>query len=325
MPPTLSPWSATKAHEWYSSKPWPIGCNFLPSTAVNDIEMWQRETFDLPTIDRELALAQDIGFNSVRVFVNFVIWESDPAWLMHALDQFLSVADRHGIATMVILLDDCFKQDPKPGPQAPPVPGMHNSQWEASPGRVMTGDPSTWNRLQKYVTDVVSSFAHDPRVLVWDIYNEPCQSLELVRCSFEWARNAQPDQPLTTCVYSGWDSQIAGISDVISFHNYGDLPDLTKQIDTLRVYDRPLLCTEWMARTQQSVFETHLPYLKMQRVAAWSWGLVNGRTQTHIPWGNTPKLDEPDPWFHDIFCSDGSPKYAHEIDIIRATTGKPLG
>jgi len=322
MSPTLSPWSTTKAREWYSSKPWLVGCNFLPSTAVNDIEMWRRETFDLPTIDRELALAQSIGFNTVRVFVNFVIWESDPAWLIQALDQFLSVADRHGIGAMIILLDDCFKQDPQPGPQASPIAGMHNSQWVASPGSVMTGEPATWSRLQAYVTHVVSSFAHDPRVLVWDIYNEPCQSLELVQYSFDWARNAQPVQPLTSCVYSGWDDQIAEISDVVSFHNYGDLPNLAKHIDTLRVYDRPLLCTEWMARTQNSVFETHLPYLRSQRVGAWNWGLVNGRTQTHIPWGTTPMLDEPDPWFHDIFCSNGTPKYANEIDIICATTGK---
>ncbi len=37
-------WSVEKANEWYAKQPWLVGCNFIPSTAVNQLEMWQEET-----------------------------------------------------------------------------------------------------------------------------------------------------------------------------------------------------------------------------------------------------------------------------------------
>jgi endo-1,4-beta-mannosidase len=316
-------WPAEKANQWYATQPWLVGCNFLPSTAVNDVEMWQADSFDPQTIDRELGWARGLGFNTVRVFINYVVWKADAQGLKKRLDQFLAIAGRHGIKVMVILLDDCFKQDPKVGKQLPPEPGVHNSQWVASPGAGMVKDPRSWDELEKYVNDMVKTFAHDRRIVVWDLYNEPSQSLPLVESVFHWARQARPDQPLTTCVYGGScdPKRLAELSDVISFHCYGPLPDMKSTVQQLAAHRRPLLCTEWMARTGGSRFETHLPYLKQQKVACWNWGLVAGRTQTYFPWGSPKGAAEPKVWHHDILHADGTPFSEREVRVIRATTG----
>lgn len=151
----------------------------------------------------------------------------------------------------------------------------------------MVNDTRTWDDLERYVKDMVKTFAHDRRIVVWDLYNEPSRSLPLVEAAFRWARQAGPDQPLTTCVYGGScdPKRLAEISDVVSFHCYGPLADMKKAVEELAAAKRPLLCTEWMCRPN-SRFETHLPYLKEHKVGAWSWGLVAGRTQTYFPWGS---------------------------------------
>src|ERR1700704_3936191 len=90
-----SPWTAKQANEWYAHQPWLVGSNFITSSAINELEMWQADTFDLPTIDRELGYAQGIGFNSVRVFLHNIPWEQDPQGYLARLDQFLDAAHKH--------------------------------------------------------------------------------------------------------------------------------------------------------------------------------------------------------------------------------------
>ena len=63
-------WTMEQAQAWYESHPWLAGANFVPSTAINQLEMWQAETFDPATIDRELGYAQSIGMNTMRVFLH---------------------------------------------------------------------------------------------------------------------------------------------------------------------------------------------------------------------------------------------------------------
>jgi hypothetical protein len=95
-------WTREQAGEWHKKQPWLVGCNFLPSTAVNDVEMWQAETFDPKTIDRELGMAEELGLNSVRVFLNYVVWKADPDGFKKRFSQFLEIADKHGISVMPI-------------------------------------------------------------------------------------------------------------------------------------------------------------------------------------------------------------------------------
>jgi len=311
-------WPRQTAWEWYARQPWLVGCNYVPSTAVNDVEMWQKETFDPETIDRELGWAEDLGFNTVRVFLNYVVWEADAEGLKQRMTKFLEIADRHGIRTMFILFDDCFKPEPKVGKQDAPVPGVHNSQWVQSPGAHRRDNADHWPMLEKYVKTIVGAFGQDKRVVLWDLYNEPTKSRPLVEAAFKWAREAKPSQPLTSC----WLG--ADYSDILSFHCYGDLAAVRAEIDKLMPNrcGRPYVCTEWMARRGGSRFETHLPYFKLQNIGCWSWGLVAGRTQTFFPWGSKPGDPEPDPWFHDILRKDGQPHIYEEVRAIKAATGR---
>ena len=317
-------WPAEKAWTWYSQQPWLVGCNFVPSTAVNDVEMWQKETFDPTTIDRELGWAQELGFNTVRVFVNYAVWESDPAGFKDNLRRFLEIADKHGISALVILFDDCFKPEPRVGKQDDPEPGVHNSQWVQSPGARRREDRAAWPKLEQYVKDIVGTFAHDTRVLAWELYNEPSQSLPLVEAAFKWARQAKPSQPVTTTIYGNAQMQkrIIELSDVLCFHDYGALPGVKAQMAGLLAHGRPVLCTEWMARIQGSLFETHLPFFKENKIACWNWGFVAGRAQTYFPWGSPKGAPEPKLWFHDILRKDGTPFSAKEVRFIKVATGK---
>jgi hypothetical protein len=323
-PASSGRWTRERAWAWYKAHPWLVGCNFIPSTAVNDVEMWQKESFDPKTIDRELGWAQGLGFNTVRVFLNYAVWEADPDGLIVIFDRFLNMAHRHGISVLVILFDDCFKPEPQVGKQPDPEPGVHNSQWVQSPGARRRGDRATWPKLEKYVQDMVGTFASDKRVLAWELYNEPSQSLALVEAAFQWARAAQPSQPVTTTIFgnAALQKRIIELSDLLSFHNYGPLPGLKREWGNLLAQGRPVLCTEWMARGAGSRFETHLPFFKENKIACWNWGLVGGRTQTYFAWGSLRGAPEPKLWHHDILRVDGTPFHSQEVQFIKATTGR---
>ena len=302
-------WSEEKAKEWYEQRPWLVGCNFLPSTAVNSTEMWQEATFDEATIDRELGWAAGLGFNSIRVFVQYLVWEADPAGQKTRMERFLEIADRHGITVMFILFDDCFIPEPYLGKQAEPVPGVHNSQWTSSPGETRKKENCRPN-LEKYVKDVVAHFGQDKRVVVWDLYNEAKpESRPLLEKVFEWARGVHPIQPLTSC----W--QASDLWDVASYHDYTNVPP--EKFAEIAQSPRPTLCTEWMARTMGSRFELQLPYFRKYKIGCYSWGLVAGRTQTYFPWGSLKGAPEPKVWFHDVLRKDGTPFDPKEIEVIK--------
>ncbi|MCY3023047.1 MAG: cellulase family glycosylhydrolase [Planctomycetota bacterium] len=329
--PAPAPWPAERAREWSDKQPWLVGCNFLPSTAVNDVEMWQKDTFDPATADKELAWAQKIGFNSVRVFLNYVVWKDDPEGFKKRFEQFLAIAAKHGISTMPIFFDDCAfaGKEPKVGKQDDPVPGVHNSGWVPSPGKSLVMNRDAWPDLEKFVKDVVGAFGKDARVVVWDLYNEPGnegmgnKSLPLVEAAFAWAREVRPAQPLTVGLWGGLpdlNRRQIELSDIISFHNYGDKAALERQIAELKKHGRPVLCTEWMRRPA-SLFASHMPVFKAERVGCYNWGLVNGRTQTHFPWGSPKGAPEPKVWFHDLLRRDGTPFNPQEIQTIGQLAG----
>ena len=323
-------WPADKAWTWYSRQPWLVGCNFLPSTAVNDVEMWRKETFDARTINRELGWARELGFNTVRVFLNFVVWREDAAGLKQRFAEFLKLAEGQGIAVMPILFDDCNFAGRVAAAESQPDPvlGVHNSQWVSSPPLAMVTNRSAWPDLERYAKDLIGAFGKDRRVLAWDLYNEPGgeQSRPLMEATFAWAREMKPVQPLTVAAWTDFSNpfqrRMMELSDVVSFHCYDNLDGLRAKLAICREYGRPVFCSEWMARTVGSHFETHLPLLKESRVAGWSWGLVAGRTQTYFPWGSPKGAPEPQQWHHDIFRADGTPWKAREVQFIKATTGK---
>jgi hypothetical protein len=327
-------WTIGQAWQWQAAQPWLVGFNYIPATAINTTEMWQKETFDPKTIDAELALAQDVGFNSARVFLPYLVWESDPEGFEQRLAQFLKIAGKHKIRTLIVLFDDCAfstMTEPFLGKQPDVLPGEYANGWTPSPGPRRVQDPAARPGLERYVKSVVGRFRSDERVLGWDLYNEPSntgmgnKSLPLLKDVFAWARQAKPTQPLTAGVWGGTaeTAQVClELSDVISFHSYGRAAVLEARIQELQGQARPILCTEWLNRPIGSLVETCLPVLAKHQVGAFQWGLVNGKTQTHFPWGSKAGAPEPKLWQYDIFRSDRTPYSPREIDLIKVATGK---
>ncbi len=324
-------WSAEKAVKWQSDQPWVVGCNFLPSTAINQLELWQKETFDLKTIDQELGWAASIGMNAVRVYLHDLAYEVDPAGLLSRMDEFLSVASKHGIRALFVFFDDCWNHEVSLGKQPDPKPGVHNSGWVNSPAENQRAWPADLARLETYVKAVLTRFASDERVYGWDLYNEPggggyeLASMVLLEKAFEWAWSVRPSQPLTVGLWYAnetFNAFQASSSDVVSFHNYENADHLTAQISRLRSYGRPLVCTEWMARKNGSVVEVNLSVFKQEGVACFNWGLVDGKSNTKFPWGSPEGGPEPDPWFHELFHPDGQPYLEAEAGLFRELTGR---
>lgn len=349
-PPRPARWSAERAQGWYDRQPWLVGCNFAPCSAINQLEMWQADTFDLPTIDRELTWARELGFNSIRVFLHHLLWEQDREGFLKRVEQFLEVADRHRIGVMLVPLDGVWDPFPQLGKQREPKPHVHNSGWVQSPGAEILGDPARHDELEGYIKGVIERFKNDRRVQVWDLFNEPENpnvsaygdkelpnkaemSLLLIQEVFAWAREVGPSQPITSGVWMGnWADEgkltpmerfLLEHSDVISFHTYGPPEEVKTCVENLERYGRPILCTEYMARPQGSTFDPILGYLKEKKVGAYNWGFVAGKSQTIYPWDSWKQTytAEPDPWFHDIFRRDGTPYIEAEVEYIRRITG----
>jgi len=323
------PWSKQKAWAWYKGLRPIRGCNYLPRTAVNDTEMWQAETFDPKTIDQELGWAQQAGYDSLRVFLQYLVWEHEPGGFKKRMGEFLALARGHGMTVMFVLFDDCAfaGKEPYLGKQDDPVPGVHNSGWVPSPGHIRVVDKRYWPNLQDYVKDLLGSFGRDPRVLAWDLYNEPGnnhmgdKSLPLLANVFVWARQAAPTQPLTV---GFWPSEAKDLdetaceqSDVITFHNYSIAQSLESTIKELSRYRKPLICTEWLRRPVGCTFAAILPVFAKDDVGWYNWGLVAGRTQTYLDWRSKKGDPMPKIWQHDIFHPDGTPYNPAEITLIR--------
>jgi hypothetical protein len=325
-------WSKEKANAWYARLPWMAGADFLPSTAINQLEMWQAESFDSATIDRELGYAESIGMNVMRVYLHHLAWQVDRSGFKKRIDKYLSIAHRHSILTILVFFDDCWNETYAPGKQPAPKPGVHNSGWVRDPGKLIDMHLSADQMLELYVKDILTSFKKDKRILLWDLYNEPGnsgyrnKSMPLLQKVFSWGRTINPDQPLSAGV---WDLRLVDLnrfqlenSDVITYHNYMDEKQHLKWIDSFLVKTgRPLICTEYMARTRGSRFENIMPLLKERKIAAINWGLVAGKSNTIYAWDKPiPDGSEPETWFHDIFRKDGTPYKEEEVKLIRALT-----
>jgi len=325
-------WSKQQANDWYKKQGWLVGADFLPSTAINQLEMWQAETFDSATIDRELGWAHNIGMNVMRVYLHDLAWQEDPEGFKNRMNRYLAISTKNQIKTLFTIFDDCWNPDPVIGKQPDPKPGIHNSGWVRSPSKTVHDDATQWTYLEKYVKDVLTTFRNDDRVLMWDLYNEPGNSsynetsMPLLKKIFEWAWTVRPSQPLTAATwYDNKDFntfQLAN-SDIITIHNYNDADNLEKELKEKAKLGRPIVCSEYMARPRNSRFQTHLPIFKKYNVGAINWGLVSGKSNTIYQWSKPiPDGSEPELWFHDIFRKDGTPYDKKETDFIKAITAK---
>jgi hypothetical protein len=326
-------WSNEKAWEWYKHQSWLVGANFTPSTAVNQIEFWQEDTYDPETIDKELEFAEKIGFNIMRVYLHYLVWARNPAKLKERMENFLEIAEKRGIKIMFVLFDDCWGDNPDLGKQLEPVPGKHNSGWAQCPGGSLVDDQSLFPVLKAYTQDILSHFGNDERVLIWDLYNEPGnfdileRSLPLLKNVVAWAREVEIEQPITIGLwnwkeeYTNFNKFQAENSDIITFHYYNEVDSMKIKISEFEKFGKPMICTEYMARTRNNTFQTHLPVFKEKNIGAINWGLVSGKTNTIYMWDSIYTA-EPDLWFHDIFRKDGTPFDPEELTLIKELTNR---
>jgi hypothetical protein len=344
-------WSVERANDWYRAQGWLVGANYITSNAVNQLEMFQAGTFDPKRINAELRAAQLLGFNTVRVFLHDLLWAEDRSGFQRRLAQFVDIAAHRGIKPLFVFFDSCWNPLPRLGRQPAPRPGVHNSGWVQSPGAMKLDNPGYIAVLYDYVVGVIDLFRNDDRVLGWDLWNEPDNPASeyrkverqdkpqlvaaLLPHVFKWARSVEPVQPLTSGVWEGhWGdsrrrSEVARIqldnSDVITFHSYAKPPEFEARIAELAPLRRPMLCTEYMARSKGSSIEGILPIAKRHNVGAYNWGLVAGKTQTFLPWDSWdhPYTAAPREWFHDLLQPDGLPYRDNEARTIRQLTGRP--
>lgn len=250
-------WTTDQANQWYLNLSTPVGSNYIPSYAINQLEFWQEDTFNATRIDEELGWAEQLGMNTMRVFLHDLAWWQDPKGFKTRMDTFLSTAARHNLRPFFVFFDSCWDPMPKVGKQRVPRPGIHNSGkdsrqgkhllgWVQSPGARALENSFEYPRLQAYVKDVIGTFANDSRVLMWDMWNEPedlgCGNypgedppnkwnlvLNLLPQVFQWARSVNPTQPLTSGIsngdYGNGNNTFTSIalvqmnnSDIITFH-----------------------------------------------------------------------------------------------------------
>ncbi len=349
-------WTPAQADAWYAKQQWLVGANYTTSNAINQLEMFQAETFDPEAIDRELRWAHEqFGMNTMRVYLHDLLWQQDPQGFLKRVDTFLSIAEKHGIRPMLVLFDSCWDPDPKLGPQHRPIPGVHNSGWVQSPSRHMLVDPANDKHFRDYVEGVVGAFANDKRVLAWDLWNEPDNPgggnymdkqlkgeqeriAELLPQIFDWARSKKPTQPLTSGVWIGddWSPGAASLtaiqrtqlerSDVITFHNYEQPEAFVSRVAQLKKYGRPLICTEWLARGAGSNVDTILPIARRENIGMINWGFVDGAIQTRFPWDSWQRpytMEPPTVWFHDLVKADGTPYRPREAELFRRLAKTP--
>ena len=349
-------WTKTEANRWYGGQPWLLGANYTPANAVNEIEMWQADSFDPATIDKELAWAEQLHMNTMRVFLHNLLWEQDAAGLKQRINTFLTIAAKHKIRPVFVLFDSCWDPNPALGPQHRPIPGVHNSGWVQAPGAARLADTSQYGKLEGYVKDIVGTFARDKRILAWDVWNEPNNGgggggsyaetpnkkvlvAGLLDQVFTWAQVQDPTQPLTSGVWTGdnWDKpetldavekiQIAR-SDIMTFHDYSWPETFLRRAKQMQSYGRPVICTEYMARGAGSTFDGSMPIGKKMNIGMINWGFVDGETQTRLPWDSWKKpyaYEEPTVWFHEVLRADGTPYRQAETDLIKRLATAPKG
>lgn len=352
-------WTAEQAWEWYHSKPWITGFNFIPKDSISGIELFQEWGHEeaMAAAEKEIELAESLGFNSVRMMLPFYIWRVQHDAFMDHLEELLCMLDRHHITLMPILFNDCSVpkskyREPDLGKQPDPVPGYFggspvtpfddDTQLGDSTGWNIDDDPEMKPVIEKYVKELGTKYGKDPRIIVWNIWNEPgnsgrlSKSLPMMENVFAWMRSCDPDQPLAADVWGagadhpyGWlkdphiyaeiEHRALELSDVISFHFYGDYSHAKMYLDCLKQYNRPLFNTEWMHRPYRSLIETHMPLWKKEDVASYFFGFVNGKSQFNYVWEFIKNLPDIDTrlWMHDIFHSDFTPYDPDEIEVIK--------
>lgn len=308
----------------------------------------------------EIRLAAEIGMNSVRMILPFHVWKYQRKGFLERLERMLAMLDGHGVTLVPIFFDDCgrgpvecYSEKVHFGRQPEPVKGCHGGYAPVkkmdsiNPTYSYVDEPGNWPDMERFVRDVVSAHRTDERILMWDIWNEPGnsggngagnvgKSMGIMEKVFAWTRQEDPVQPLTAGCWDFYgdyfrdggcgefteiEKKALELSDVISWHYYGNYEKSCMLIGKLKEYRRPLFITEWLHRPFGNYVEEMLPLFKKEKIGCYNWGLVNGKTQTHEPWDWILDMDlDFGRWQHDLFYSDHTPYSEQEINLFKELT-----
>ena len=293
-------WSAEKAMKWWNGQDWPVGACYVPAYAINQFEMWQADTFDPKAIDAELADAESLGLNIVRIYLHEDLWYQDKDGFKSRIDQVLSIAGHHGIKVTFTFCTNGGGAIPVSlGKQPEPVRGNAWKQWVQSPSTEVLNDPSKWDSFKEYLQDILRTFGNDSRILYWCLYNEPenikpgRDCMAFLPSLYQWAWEVRPSQPLTSPLWirpgqKGAKTKldmlafICSNSDILTFHCYYGIRELQTYVKMLRRFGRPMICQEYLDRKKECFIEDFVPYLKEEGVGAINWGLVHGKADCHM-------------------------------------------
>jgi hypothetical protein len=317
------------------------GCNYVPSDGSSILHSPNKEL-----IRREIGWARNVvGLNSVRVWVDLADYQINEEQVLTNFESFLGTCDANQIKVLPVLSLQSFldpEYDSKAAGASGPLldfhPSVHGGGWRYSnrlgwpccepegniPSKTMAAWVKTKPAAEHFIRSLLSRYAKDDRVLLWDLYNEaPKAARPLVETIFQWAREVNPSQPLSVC-WQGHD-----LSDVITFHTYArpgfetanrNSPgwDFLTELDWARAWGRPMLCTEWLARPFGNTIEAILPFYERYHIGWYVWGLCAvGPAQYQFPWDWPMGSPPPEKWFHCLLYPDGTPYSAEEILMIR--------
>ena len=352
------PWTKERAWEWYNAQPWIRGCNYMPASCANHIDLWQEYGSEarFEEMEREMALMEKDGFNAVRLLLGdygFAVWRAEHDGMMKRFERMLEIFDRHGVRVILIFGNDCSR--PKPIWSLPPMGeqkydvGYHagrklaqHGSFPGQPGYTAVDDPQLCEEFFAMCEEFLSKYAHDRRILFWNLWNEPGAnnrgtiSTKHIRRLFKLAWTIDPDQPLAADLYTSernWTNDVAEavgaeLNDIVSYHSYSPLSYQTVLAKKLKDrFGRPLVSTEWLGRIFNCTVQDVYPFFAQNRIGCTMWGYVNGKYQTHEPWEVTWRQSEADPekarefdltkWFHDLYRPSLRPYDPEEVNIIR--------
>ena len=350
-------WSKEQAWEWYNARPWLRGCNYMTSDAVNHVDQWQELHFEerFKTMEDELKLMKETGYNTVRLFpaIAHVCWLEDAEGFLNRVERVIALCDKYGISCMIVLANDCMP--PKTPEWKMPYIGEQTYDWgyhggvkrsqhgwhnEPAPHFYLDDEQSA-EKYFEMVRQIVTKFKNDERVCMWDVYNEPGNSMRLnitlpnVKKMFETVRACQPTQPLTCGLFMTPPDENVPLceveeytlkhSDIITYHYYGGYEDHVRIIKRLKKEGRPLMNTEWMGRCLHNTVFDMFPLFYMEKIGSYNWGFVAGKYQTYEPWEGTWKDFDLHPekdydftkWFHDLYRPNHRPYDPKEIALIK--------
>lgn len=344
-------WTCEQANAWYQKIGWLRGCNFIGSDCANRLDMWQKYDCEakLATAERELALCQKIGFNTVRLWANFDVYYAEPDSYMEIFERYIALCAKYGQKVMVVLTHD---EDLPRGEEFVPKQmgeqkyalGVHQGRFPTPPEMKAKKTkhymeyPQLREKFLEMVKRTVSKYARDERIICWNIYNEPGigiqdRCVEILKALFEAVRAEDPIQPLCADLWgsikdgvipSKGEKLALELSDIISFHSYQSYEKLVAEIRFLQRFNRPLFLTEWLHRINHNNVQEIYPLLYLANVSNYCWGFVVGKTQTHEPWtslweqwdqGVGARYDFTK-WQHDLFRPNLRPYDPNEIVLI---------